>query len=451
MGAGEAVFPVSYGCSVDADADGFPDFALGGAGSNLAAVLWGDGWGGLGTRPRLATGGFGGAGGDLDGDGLVDVAVSNGTELTAMFGDAGQLGWSETSLTTLPVATGAVARFVDQGMGARAPRDSVFFQGLDGDYYLVRTLADGTFEPQAHLTTSSAPGYVQAVPSVTHTWLLPADLGGAPGADAFGPDLIAPRNDNYGHSWIHVLLRPNETTVYEYMSPVVGDYRSTGGLIDKTHGCAYAPVRTGTSRAIASLCSYEVPSGQPAAAWRVRGWPLFSGSATWYESPWVNVGTSGANAGAPGTETDVTALGEFGGKAYFLVATDRLLVAVVDPGANALSPAGWTVTTTQLTTSRRTWPYLAQLVDLDGDGDLDAVVGGQGPTVILWNTGTASAPVFTYSASTSEVRAAGYPVAVGALGFVPGTSTPAKPSLVLGGMAGNSLQLVSPNGAGVLR
>jgi hypothetical protein len=109
------------------------------------------------------------------------------------------------------------------------------------------------------------------------------------------------------------------------------------------------------------------------------------------------------------------------------------------------------VTTTQLTTSRRTWPYLAQLVDLDGDGDLDAVVGGQGPTVILWNTGTASAPVFTYSASTSEVRAAGYPVAVGALGFVPGTSTPAKPSLVLGGMAGNSLQLVSPNGAGVLR
>ena len=449
MGKGEAAFPVSYGCSVDADADGYPDFALGGAGSNLAAVLWGDGWGGLGTRPRLATGGgLGGVGGDLDGDGLVDVAVAKGTELAAMFGDAGQLGWSETSVTTLPIATGAIARFVDQGMGARAPRDSGLLQGLDGHYYLVRTNADGTFQPPRQLTTSSA----QAIPSVRHSWLLPADLGGAPGADAFGPDLIAPRNDNYGHSWVHVLLRPDaDTNVYEYKSPIVGDYRATGGAIDKTHSCAYAPVHTGTSHAVASLCAYEVPSGQPAAAWRVRGWPLFPGSATWFDAAWVNAGTGGTNAGAPGTETDVAALGELGGKAYFLVATDRLLLAVVAPGVNALNPAGWTVTTTQLTTSRRTKPYFVQLADVDGDGDLDAVAGGEGPTVILWNTGTASAPVFTYDANTSEIRAAGFPVAVGALGLVPGTSTPARASLILAELGGNSLQLVSPNGAGALR
>lgn len=456
MGMGQAAFPISYGCAVDADADGFPDFALGGGGTTeLAALLWGDGSGGLGTRPRLATGAFGGVSGDLDGDGLVDVVTPNAAlELTAMFGDAGQLGWSETSISTLPIATAVVAHFVDQGVGtsgAKVARDSVLFQALDGDYYLVRTNADGSFQAPSVLATSSG---AQIVPRVTHSFLLPADLGGVGGvggADGTGPDLIAPANDNYGHSWIHVLLRPDaDVNVQEYMSPVVGDYRATGGVIVKTHQCAYAPVHDVQARhSVASLCAYEVTGGQPAAEWRVRGWPL-GWTAGWYDQPWADVGSyvGTGHAGAAGTESTVVAIGEFGGKAYFLVATDRLVLAVVNPGANALTPSVWSVSVTDLTAAgtRRATPFLAQLVDLDGNGARDVVAGGEGTTVILKNTGTDAAPVFTYA---GEVAAAGYPVAVGPLGFTDAAGTaPAAPSAVLAGMRGSYFQLLAPDGSG---
>lgn len=450
----DVVFGASFGCGVDADADGFTDLAVGGAGSDIAAVLWGDGEGGFGSRPRLATGSPGGVSGDLDGDGLVDVATSDGVALSALFGDAGQLGWSESPVTTLPVASMAIARFVDQGSGTLAPRDSILFQALDGDYYLVRTNADGTFEPPLPLLGSSAP---QAnVPRVPHSWLFPADLGGYGGLDGSGPDLIAPENDNYGHSWIHVLIRPDaDATLYEHMSPVVGDYRfsTPGGLIDKTHQCAYAPVHTGTTApafAVASLCAYEVPAGQPAAAWRVRGWPLAWSAPGWYDAPWVSAGTGGANAGAAGWETAVAAIGELGGKAYFLVATDRLLLAVVDPTASgALDPSGWIVTTTQLTDARRTTPYLARTADLDGDGDLDVVAGGEWATTVLQNVGTDAAPSFQYG---YEVPAAGFPLAAGPLGFTDAAGTlPEKPSVVLGSPRGSYFQLLRTDGVGGLQ
>jgi hypothetical protein len=448
----DVAFSPSFGCTVDADADGYPDLSMGGSasGTGLTVVLWGDGTGAFGRRPRLASGTPLGVSGDLDGDGLVDLVTSDGEALTAMFGDAGQLGWSESSITTLPAASAAVGRFVDLGAGSRAPLDSVLFQALGGDYYLVLTQADGSFGVPSHLAVSSDPQL--DVPRVPHPFLLPADLGGYAGNDATGPDLIAPENDDYGHSWIHVLVRPDaDLTIREHKSPVVGDYRfsTPPGGIDKTRQCAYAPVRTGVDHAVASLCSYEVPAGQPAAAWRVRGWPIAWATPGWYDLPWVTAGTGGENAGAAGTETSTAAIGELGGKAWFLVATDRLLLAKVDPGASALDPAGWTVTTTPLTTWRHATPVMARSVDLDGDGDLDVVAGGEGATVVLRNTGSDAAPVFQFA---FEVPAAGFPLAAGALGFSDAAGAiPETPSVVLGGPRGSYFQLLRPDGGGGLQ
>jgi hypothetical protein len=107
------------------------------------------------------------------------------------------------------------------------------------------------------------------------------------------------------------------------------------------------------------------------------------------------------------------------------------------------------VTTTQLTPSRNTTPFLAQLADLDGDGDLDAVAGGQGATTVLRNAGTPAAPVFQYE---SSVPAAGFPIAAGPLGFTDAATTSAElPSVVLGGMGASYFQILRTDGAGGLR
>jgi len=145
----------------------------------------------------------------------------------------------------------------------------------------------------------------------------------------------------------------------------------------------------------------------------------------------------------------VVAIGTFGGKGYFVVATDRLELAVVSPGPNAFAPAGWTVTTTPLTATRRTTPYFAQTADFDGDGDRDVVLGGEGATTVLRNLGTDAIPSFQYG---YEVPAAGIPVAAGPLGFVDAAMTiPERPSVVLGGLSGSGLQLLRTDGAGGLR
>jgi hypothetical protein len=460
----DVTFPASYGCQVDADADGFPDLAVGGERANLARLLWGSGNGRFGSRARLAGPTILGGSGDVDGDGLQDLVVADETALYAMFGDAGQLGWDATPITSLQLASVAVGRFTDYGGLLPAGTDSIIFQTIDGDYYTVRRDLDGTFLPPSPVSGSGGS-------RVPHGWLQPAELGGYPSSgipgdacelpgscNAPGPDLIAPENDNYGNSWIHVITRKLESSFEEHMSKPVGQVDFS--TINKTHACAFVPVHVGTNYAVASLCSYELPAGQPAAAWAVKGWPIAWATPLWYDAFWKQAGA--LQAGSAGTETGVAPIGMFedgagNGRAYFVVGTSKLQVVEVNPNGNALDPAAWTFTTKDVASTRRLFPFHGRTADLDGDGKLDAVVGGMGLTTVLRNTSAGTLPSFDRleSESTSpgtsyEVPAAGIPLLAGPLGFTTGT-TPEKGSVVLFPLTVGGLQIVRPDGTGRLQ
>lgn len=384
--AGDLPFAVGCIALPDVDADGLPDLVAAGEATSFAQVVYGEGDGRFGVRPRWFGIGAPLAGGDLDGDGAGDLVVSQ-DGLVVLYGGEGQLSRGQR-------LTGSAVRAVATPKACNSARArAIIYQEASGSFLAVPTNGDGTFgAPAPFVVTEGGVGlFTQPLP-----YLEPARLAGNNGCE----DLLSSRVDGFGRSIaVRILVwGPNagETVLANVLPPFAEPIAKS---------CTYLAVGKADGspgRALVGACVVQADPLVPGSPFtRISLWGLAGFGLL---DAWVPLGTKlavGNPVGTAAQEVSVVRAGTLAnGKPVFVAGVDGTLWTVVINAPDTSSAAGWTLGWTAHAAAGLFQPGAAILGDLRGGaGRRDLVVSGlpgvgiPGGTVVLTGDG---AGTFTF-------------------------------------------------------